>query len=409
MPKGGNMEYLDLFLKEEDRLMLNTVRRFVDNEIMPVRQKIDDDKDHVLVTDIVRKMADIGLFRAIIPPEYGGDGMPSPFSRLMLRTELCRGDLGINLCWSVTEWALRPAILAENKAVLEKFAPLFTGDELHLGCFAVTEPHSGCDVENLERFHGRSIHVRASLEGDQWVINGQKSLASNSGVADLYCVLCQTDPELGEDGIVLLYVPHPIKGLTFGKFETKAGAAADRNCDVYFDDVRVPKEYCAAGPGNDKRFLRINIAAGRIGSAANALGNAQGIFEQLLRYTGERIVGGKPIRRHSIAAGMIADMAIGIEAAKAFLLQTAYMGTKPELYGAPDSHEALSRASSVKVYVTDMAVNIANKAMELMGSYGYFRDYDIEKYWRDNKIIQLWLGGAQLARFDVVRGYYNYE
>ena len=403
------MEYLDLFLSEEDRLILSTVRKFVDKEIMPVRQKIDEDKDHALVTEILRKMVDIGLFRAIIPPEYGGDGMPSSFSRLLLRTELARGDMGINLSWAVTEWALRPAILAENRVVMEQFAPLFTGDELHLACFAITEPHSGCDIENLDHFHGRSIRVRATLEGDEWVINGQKSLASNSGVAELYCVLCQTSPELGEDGMVLIYVPHPTKGMSFGKFENKAGVVGDRNCDIYFENVRVPREYCAAGPGKDGKLLRINIVAGRFASAANALGNAQAIFEQLLKYTGERIVGGKPIREHSIAAGMIADMAIGIETAKAYLLQAAYMGTKPKLYGAPDSAQALSRASAAKVYATDMAVMVANKAMELMGSYGYFRDYDIEKYWRDNKIVQLWLGGAQLGRFDVARGYYKYE
>jgi len=197
------MEYLDLFLKEEDRLLLNTVGNFVDREIMPIRQQIDDDKEHLLVTQTLQKLVGIGLFRAVIPPEYGGDGMPSGFSRLLIRAELARGDMGINLSWAVTEWALRPAILANNKVVMEKFAPLFTGSELHLACFAVTEPQSGCDVENLDRSHGRTIRVRARVEGDEWVINGQKSLASNSGVADLYCVLCQTDPELGEDGIVL--------------------------------------------------------------------------------------------------------------------------------------------------------------------------------------------------------------
>lgn len=403
------MDYPELFVKEEDQMILSTARKFVDTEIMPVRQKIDDDKEHTIVTEILRKMVGIGFFRAIIPPEYGGDGMPSPFSRLLLRTEFARGDMGINLSWAVTEWALRPAILSENKVVMKEFAPWFTGQDLHLACFSITEPHSGCDVENVERFHGRSIKVRARLDGDEWVINGQKCMASNSGVADLYCVLCQTDPNQGEDGIVLIYVPGDAKGLSFGKFENKAGVAGDRNCDVFFEDVRVPKEYCAAGPGKDKKLLRINIAAGRFASAANALGNAQAVFEQLLRYTGERIVGGRPIRGHSIAAGMIADMAIGIETAKAYLLQAAYMGTKPEIYGAADSRQALARASATKVHATDVAVMVANKAMELMGSYGYFRDYDIEKYWRDNKVIQLWLGGAQLARFDVVRGYYDYD
>lgn len=403
------MEYLDVFVKEEDRLLLNTVRKFVEKEIFPVRQQIDDDKDHVIVTEIQQKMVDLGLFKALIPPEFGGDGMPSVFSRLLLRTELARGDMGINLSWAVTEWALRPAIMANNKAVMDVYAPWFTGDKLHLACFSITEPHSGCDVENVDHFHGRSVRVKARLDGNEWVISGQKSLASNSGVADLYCVLCQTDPELEEDGLVFLYVPNGAKGMSFGKFENKAGAQGDRNCDVYFDDVRVPKEHCAAGPGQDGKLLRIQLVGGRMASTANAVGNAMVIFEHVLKYTGERIVGGKPIREHSMAAGMLADMAIGIETAKAFMLQCAYMGTKPDLYGAPYSAQSLSRASAAKVHATDVAIMVANKAMELMGSYGYFHDYDVEKYWRDNKIVQLWLGGSQLGRLDVVRGYYPFD
>jgi alkylation response protein AidB-like acyl-CoA dehydrogenase len=335
--------------------------------------------------------------------------MPSVFSRLLLRTELARGDMGINLSWAVTEWALRPAIMANNKAVMDAYAPWFTGEKFHLACFAITEPHSGCDVENVDHFHGRSVKVRAKLDGDEWVLNGQKSMASNSGVADLYCVLCQTDPELEEDGLVFVYVPNGAEGLSFGKFENKAGVQGDRNCDVFFDNVRVPKEHCAAGPGQDGKLLRIQLVGGRMASTANAVGNAMAVFEHVLKYTGERVVGGKPVREHSIAAGILADMAIGIETAKAYMLQCAYMGTKPDIYGAPYSAQALARASGAKVYATDMAINVSNKAMELMGSYGYFRDYNVEKYWRDNKVVQLWLGGAQLARFDVARAYYQYD
>lgn len=403
------MDYLDLFLNDEDKMLLDTVRKFVENEIFPVRQLIDDDKDHTLIRGIQQKMVDLGLFRALVPPEFGGDGMPSIYSRLLLRTELARGDMGINLSWAVTEWALRPAIMANNQAVMDAYAPWFTGPDLHLACFAITEPHSGCDVENVDHFHGRSVRVRARLDGDEWVVSGQKTMPSNSRVADLYCVLCQTDPELEEDGLVFVYVPKGAKGLSFGKYENKAGCQGDRNSDIFFDEVRVPKEHCAGGPGQDGKLMRVQLVGGRMASAANAIGNAMAVYETVLKYTGERIVGEKQIRQHSIAAGMLADMAIGIEAAKALMLQSAYMNTKPELYGAPFSPQALGRASAAKVFATDLAVNVANKAMELMGSYGYFRDYNVEKYWRDNKVVQLWLGGAQLARLDVARGYYELD
>ena len=151
------------------------------------------------------------------------------------------------------------------------------------------------------------------------------------------------------------------------------------------------------------------VAGARVNTGALAIGNAQGAFETVLKYTGERIVADKPIRQHSICAGMLADMAIGIETARDFVLTTAYMFDHPEVYGPPFSEKMYSRASIAKVYAGDVAVMVTNKAMELMGSYGYVRDYDVEKYWRDSKIIQLWEGGNQLGRFDVCRGYYDLE
>jgi alkylation response protein AidB-like acyl-CoA dehydrogenase len=127
----------------------------------------------------------------------------------------------------------------------------------------------------------------------------------------------------------------------------------------------------------------------------------------VLKYTGERIVADKPIRDHSIAAGMLADMAIGIDTARNAYLMAAYMVDHPETYGPPVSDFILSKASIAKVHAAEVAVMVTNKAMELMGSYGYVRDYNVEKYWRDCKIVQLWEGGAQLGRFDVCRGYYD--
>jgi alkylation response protein AidB-like acyl-CoA dehydrogenase len=280
-----------------------------------------------------------------------------------------------------------------------------------LGCFAMTEPGGahgggGCDIENRS-LHGKKIRTIAKLEGDEWVINGQKMWTSNSGVADLYCVLCTTDPNLAEEGIAMIYVPATAKGLSFGKWEKKAGMEADVNSAMYLDNVRVPKAFRAAGPGKDAELLEFNVTLARVLTGASGLGNAQAVFETVLKYTGERIVANKPIRDHSIAAGMLADMAIGIETARTYYLMAAYMLDHPEKYGPPTSKSMLSRASIAKVYAAEVTVMVTNKAMELMGSYGYVRDYNVEKYWRDSKIVQLWEGGAQLGRFDVCRGYYD--
>jgi len=405
------MNIPDIFLTDQDRLVLQVIRAFVEREILPVRQQIDDDKDHVIVRRILQGLFDLGLMRAALPQEHGGltptGTRASTLTTCLVLEEISRGESGIAVAASVTTWALTPAVVAGNEAVLRVVGEMFSGSEFRLGCFAMTEPGAGCDIENLRVLRGRPIQTKAMLDGDEWVINGAKRFPSNAGVADIYCVVCQTDPDLGEEGVALIYVPSPWEGLSFGKFENKAGMQADRNCDIYFDNVRVPRQYRAAGPNTDAQLMKRNLTIGRVASAAMAVGNAQAAFERVLDYSGTRVVQGKPIRQHSMCAGMLADMAIGIETARAYYLQTAYMLDRPEVYGEPDSDVVLSRASLAKVYASDVAIMVTNKAMELMGSYGYMREFDVEKYWRDCKEIQLWLGGAQLARLDVARGYYE--
>ena len=404
---------LEAICKEEDLLLRDLVRDFVNDEIMPVRQQIDEDQDHEIVRQLLQGLANFGFLGAIFPEKYGGSDMHSAVSLGLPLEEIARGDSGIAVALACCLWPFMPAVWAKNEAILDYFGPMFCGDDLKIGCFNMTEPGGssgggGCDIEN-PGLKGRKIATRAVLDGDQWVLNGQKIWATNSGIADAYLMVCTTDPGLGDDGIALIYVPGDAEGLSFGKFEKKAGMAADRNTTTYLDNVRVPKEFRLVGPGEDAKYFHANLTIGRLASAAMSVGNAQGAFETVLDFTGDRAVGkvAKPIRDHSICAGMLADMAIGIETARMAYLSGSYRFDHPEEYGAIHSPEQLSMASIAKVYAADVAVSVTNRAMELMGSYGYVRDCDVEKYWRDCKIIQLWEGGAQLGRFDVCRAYYD--
>jgi len=401
------MEHFPPVYSDEDKMLALAIRRFVDQEIMPVRDKIDDDVDHVLINSILNKMSALGVFGARARDENAPP--PSPYVGHIVAEELTRGDAGIGLVLGISQWAMYAAIQAKNQEVIDLYNSMAEKKKPNLACYAMTEPASGCDVENLPELHGRTIKTRAVQDGDYWVINGAKRFPSNAGISSMYCVVCQTDPEKGEEGIAQIYVPYDAKGLSFGKFEKKAGIQSDRNCDIYFDDVRVPLSYRADGPGKDAEYLKDNVTNGRLGSASAAVGCARGAFEEVLRYTGERVVAGKPIREHSIAAGMLADMAMGIESARAFCLQVSLMRARPEEYGSAHSDTMLSYTSMAKNYACQVAVSVTNKAMELMGSYGYIRDYHVEKYWRDVKEIQLWLGGVQLAQFDIMRGYYPFK
>jgi alkylation response protein AidB-like acyl-CoA dehydrogenase len=292
--------------------------------------------------------------------------------------------------------------------LLKELTQVFYEDKIHFGCFAMTEPEGGCDIEN-PRMQGHRIHTKARLDGDEWVINGAKQWPTNSGISSLYLTVCTTDPDLGDEGIALIYVPYPIKGVTFSRFENKAGMQADRNCTIFYDDVRVPRRYRVAGPGDDARVLHQNLVVGSVGSAAISLslGTAQNIFEIVADYTTERIVAGKPIKEHSVNACSLADMAIGIETSRTYMLNIAYMLDHPETYGPRWSSQMLAKARIAKVYAADVGVMVANKAMEMMASYGYTRDANMEKHWRDNKITQLWLGGVQLGRLDIARYFCN--
>ena len=404
---------LKVLCKEEDLILRDLARDFVNQEIMPVRQKIDDDQDHEIIRHILEGVANLGFMKAVFPEKYGGSDIHSVVTMALPLEEVAHGDSGIAVAVACCIWPFTPAIWANNEAVLDHFGPIFCGDDLRIGCFNMTEPGgssggSGCDIEN-PGMQGRKIATRAVLKGDKWILNGQKIWATNSGIADAYLMVCTTDPQLGDEGIALIYVPGDAKGLSFGKFEKKAGMAADRNTTTYLENVTVPKEFRVSGPGEDAKFFHANLTVGRIISAAMSVGNAQGAFEAVLDFTSDRVVGkpGKPIRNHSICAGMLADMAIGIETARMAYLSAAYRFDHPEEYGAIHSMEQLSYASMAKVYATDMAVMVTNRAMELMGSYGYARECNVEKYWRDCKVIQLWLGGAQLGRFDVCRAYYD--
>lgn len=389
-------------------LMIRTVAQTIaENDIFPIRQQLDDDKEH---TELIEPLFETILLELGLQQVLVDEDPPSMIDSCVFYEEISRGDSGIAVALGCTTWCLIPIMFEPYRRpdLIRELTQVFHDGKMHFGSFAMTEPDAGCDIEN-PRMEGRRIRTRARLEGDEWVINGAKQWPSNSGIASLYLTVCTTDPALGDDGIALIYVPYPIEGVSFGKFENKAGMQTDRNSTIYFDNARVPIHYRAAGPGDDANLLHQNLVLGSVGSAAMSIGTAQNIFELVTRYTSERIVAGKPIKEHSVNACALADMAIGIETARTYMLNVAYMLDHPETYGPRWSPEMLAKARIAKVYAADMSVMVANKAMEMMASFGYTREADVEKHWRDNKIMQLWLGGAQLGRLDIARHFCDLE
>jgi alkylation response protein AidB-like acyl-CoA dehydrogenase len=389
---------------DESKALLQRVRGFVDKEIMPVRMKLDESRE--ACEEVIGKLVKIGMQRYGLSPKYGGLPIGSAVEYCAMCEELARGDSGIATEMTCPEWLFGPAMRARNKVVLDKFMAPFCTDKRHTACFALTEPDGGCNGEDPTQ-HGMSLRTTARLDGDEWVINGAKRWPGGAGIAEIYGVLCTTDPKLGEDGVALIYVPNGVTGLSFGKPENKMGMRySDVNADIFFDNVRVPKEYRVAGPGKDWKLFRAALSWGRLSSAGFAMGNAQAVLEIVIEYTGNRFYKGKAVREHTLQAAMIADMAIGIESARAYYLSVASMFDKPDQFGDAGDTFLMSKATSAKVYACDVTETVCNRAIELMGAYGYVREFHVEKYLRDSKILQLWEGGGQLGRIEAAMGYY---
>jgi alkylation response protein AidB-like acyl-CoA dehydrogenase len=391
---------------DEQNAIREMIRKFVDKEIMPVREQLET--DYALVEQIHQKLVDIGIQKAGYPEAYGGTGPGSPVTLGLVCEELARGDAGISLTTGINAgFVLHAAIVAENKAILDKFIPPFCGDKVNYACLSMTDSTGGADTEN-PLLQGRGIRTTAKLDGDEWVINGTKSWPSHAGQASAYLTICNTDADVGEDGIALIFVPHDAKGLTFGKPETKMGFRTSVNASIFYDNVRVPKEYRLAGPGPDAQFYYATMSGTQWHSSTMSLGIAQAAFDIALEYTGVRQSGGRPVRQWGLAAGILADMAIRLEMTRNAVYNYAWMMEKPEVYGPTFTNDMLGKASILRSYASDTCVWIVGKAMELLGSNGLSPEYHLEKYYRDAKITQLWLGGQQIAKYRIVRKYYDY-
>lgn len=401
-------KYGEFITSDQDKLLSNTIRDYIEKEVMPVRMQMEEDR--AVLERAYKGLVKLGIQKRGFSSRYGGLEIRSAIIVCAITEEIARGDSGLALHTLIPPWIMAAAMGARNTVVMDKFIPWLCEDKPHTCCMALTEPVGGANVEDPAQ-QGRTIRTIAKLEGNEWVINGQKMWPGGAGIAELYGVACTTDPNLGEKGVAFIYVPGDTPGLSFSKPEEKMGMKiSDVNAAIYFDNVRVPMEYRASmEPGADWQGLLNAISWGRLTSAPMSLGNAQAVLEIAIDYTATRFYGGKAVRNHTLQAAMLADMAIGVESARAYYLHVSTMFDNRKKYGLPGGELLLGKASGTKVYACDVTEMVCGKAMELMGAYGYAREFHVEKYLRDSKIIQLWEGGAQLARLEFARSYYPYD
>ncbi|MBN1365633.1 MAG: acyl-CoA/acyl-ACP dehydrogenase [Syntrophaceae bacterium] len=422
------MKNFDEFSKPEeyispmDKPFRGALREWAAKEVMPHRRKYDEDwKNHHIIELAFDKLMGnkgLGIQKALFPQELGGWGFGSSDYAFTIccamAEEIGRADTAMAVAFMVTYWPLTTILVAPhvNWRLAKEFAPMFCeADKAVFAANTMTEPQGGADIENMELIGGKTIRTTARLDGDEWVINGHKLWPTNTGgVAKLFIVPCTT--KLGSNDpndFAMIFVPADAKGVTQGGPYEKAGMAADKNSDIWFEDVRVPSWYRAHGPGMDAQVFREIIPWGLVGSMGFLCGAMLNLYEILCEFVSTKTYKNRPLKEDDCVAGIIGRIVGDIDICRILTYEAARMGdrrNKP--YGYPIySDEVVCKMRNLKDFVSDRAVDIFGKAMDVLGTYGADREYDIEKHWRDIKIIQLWMGGKQLCQMEAARYFFN--
>lgn len=372
-------------LNEEQLMLRDMVRKLATNEIAPRAAMYD--QNHEFPWENIKKMAELGLMGVPIPEEWGGAGCDY-LSYIITIEEISRACASTGVILAVhTSVGTFPILLFGTEEQKKKYVPKLAAGE-YIGAFALTEPNAGSDPSNLA--------TAARLEGDHYVVNGSKIFISNAGVASVYVTFVRTDPaSKGYKGITCLLVDKDTPGFSIGKIEDKMGLHADLTGELIFDNARVPKENLLGVEGDGFRVAMALLDGGRIGIGAQGLGIAQGAFDVALAYARERVMFGKPIIEHQSIAFMLADMATQIDAARMLVYRAARLKDR----GLPLSKEA----SMAKMYATDTAMMVTTNAVQILGGYGYCREYPVERMMRDAKITQIYEGTNQIQRIVIAK------
>ncbi|ORJ56073.1 acyl-CoA dehydrogenase [Geothermobacter hydrogeniphilus] len=368
-------------LTEEQSLIRQTVREFAEKEIKPGAAERDETEtfDRALMHD---KVGELGLTGIVFPEEYGGAGADY-ISYAIAVEELSRvcASTGVTLSAHLSLGA-NPIYLFGTEEQKQQFlTPLAQGTKL--GAFALTETGAGSDAGGT-----RTTAVR---DGDSWVLNGTKIFCTNGGEAEIYIVFARTDKQAEKHhGISAFIVEKDTPGFTFGKKESKLGIRSSPTRELVFDNCRIPLANLLGEEGSGFKVAMKTLDGGRIGIASQALGIAQGAYEEALNYARERKQFDQPIAGFQAIQFKLADMATEIEAARLLVYQAAYKASAGIPYGKD--------SAMAKMYASDVAMKVTTEAVQIHGGYGFTRDFPVERMMRDAKITQIYEGTNEVQR-----------
>ena len=373
-----------LFFNEEHTLLVDMVKDFANTEIAPIAH--DMDKNCEIPKKIISQMAELGLMGIPIPEKYGGAGMDTvAYAAAVL--ELAKVDASVAITMAAhTSLGSLPIAIAGTEEQKQKYLPKLASGQV-LGAFGLTEPEAGSDAG--------STKTTAELNGDEYVVNGGKIFITNSSLAGLL-TLTTNIIENGENkGIGALIVETDNSGLKIGPKEKKMGWHASDTRQLFFENMRVPKEILLGQPTEGfKTFLK-TLTGGRISVAALSCGTADGAYKKALRYSTERKAFGKEIHKFQAVGFKLADMATDIEAAKLLTFHAAWMKDQGK--------DVTKVAAMAKLFASEAAMRITTEAIQIHGGYGYVKEYDVERFFRDAKVLEIGEGTSEIQRIIIAR------
>lgn len=364
-------------LNDEQKAIKKMVREFTEKEIVPVARDLDDKEEYPF--EIIKKLDELGLSNLAVPEEYGGPGVDS-LSATIIIEELAFGCAGVATSAACNSLALYPLILGGSQKLKEKYLP-FICNNGKFASFCLTEPNAGSDVG--------AVSTTAEKKGNEYIINGNKCFITSGSHADYYTVFAKTnknDPK----SLSAFMVEADLPGVVRGKKEIKMGIRASDTAEIIFEEVKIPSENLIGKEGDGFRLSMQTLDMARPTVGAIAVGLAQAAFEAAVSHAKERVQFGRPIAYNQGIQFILADMATEIEAARLLVYQASWL---------KDQKRPFSRQSAIsKLYAGDMAMRVTTNAVQVLGGYGYSREYMVEKYMRDAKIMQIYEGTSEIHR-----------
>jgi butyryl-CoA dehydrogenase len=370
---------MDYFLTETQQMIKDLARQIADERVMPVRAELDEREE--FPWDIIKVLADSDLMGLCYPEQYGGLG-GGTFENCLAVEEISRACIGVSVCYAGSGLGAYPILLFGSEEQKMKYIPDMASGK-KLAAFGLTEANAGSDASGIQ--------TTAVLDGDEYVINGTKQWITGGGEAEIYTVIVMTDKSRGTRGASAIIVEKGTEGFSFGTKEKKMGIRASATTELVFSNCRVPKENLIGREGRGFVIAMRVLDRTRPGIGAQAIGLCQGALDTAVNYARERKQFGKPIISFQAVQHILADMATQTEASRALV----YSACRFIDSGAKNIYKISAMA---KVFSSDVAMKVTVDAVQVLGGYGYMRDYPVEKMMRDAKILQIYEGTNQIQR-----------